>query len=170
LAKLYVGILSCFIRDGQIQTADKRPTNGHIPLVIDHKSPRRGQINANYSHHDNFAVAMPRIKRQTIFYPAPLPAPLPREIPVPPKYVRFSPGLFDTRDFGVDTHLPAMFLSEAEDPEMGKGLFTTMPAYPGDVLAKYGVEITRAKAKKLSKEVRFPLCDSNLEMVEYDAI
>ena len=98
---------------------------------------------------------MPRIRRATVFFPRPLPAdpPVLREIAVPAKYVRFFPGVFNKKGLGHGVQLPGLYLATAEDPDMGFGVFTTRPAYPGNYLLHYGVEITHARAKELSLKV-----------------
>jgi hypothetical protein len=104
---------------------------------------------------------MPRIRRQTVFFPTPLPEPprVHREIPVPAKYVRFFPGIFNTKRYGDGVLLPDLYLGIAEEPGMGIGVFTTRAAYPREYLMHYGVEISHARAKALSDKVKVPLFD-----------
>lgn len=98
---------------------------------------------------------MTRIRRAPVFYPRPLPAdpPVQREIPVPAKYVRFCPGVFNTKRYGDGAQMPELYLGTAEDPQMGFAVFTTRDAHPGTLLMHYGVEISEERAKKLSLKV-----------------
>lgn len=98
-----------------------------------------------------------RIVNPRVFYPAPIPVPAPRKLHVPPKYVSFQPGVFNTIKYGPGVQLPAFYLAPAEDPTMGDGVYTTRPANVGDFLLHYGVEIPHTRAKYLSRQVQILL-------------
>jgi hypothetical protein len=95
---------------------------------------------------------MPRIRSPTVFYPRPLPA-APQVYPVPAKYVSFNPGVSNKQKYGDGVRLPELYMATAEDPQMGFGMYTKRAAYPGSYLLLYGVEITHARAKWLSRKV-----------------
>jgi hypothetical protein len=78
-------------------------------------------------------------------------------IPVPAKYVRLSPGVFNTKRYADGVQMPDLYLATAEDPEMGYGTFTTRGVYPGTFMMRYGTEIPWARAKELSEKVCIPL-------------
>jgi hypothetical protein len=98
---------------------------------------------------------MSRIRKKTIFFPSPIPVDPQREIRVPAKNVRFFPGVFNRKRYGYGSQMPELYLATAEEPAMGLGVFTTRPAYPGNYLMHYGVEISHARAKHLSDQVWF---------------
>ncbi len=95
---------------------------------------------------------MPRYRRPKVFYPRQLPAAA-QVYPVPTKYVRFYPGVSNTKKYQDGVQLPDLYMATAEDPEMGFGVYTTHVAYPGDYMLHYGVEISHARAKWLSRKV-----------------
>lgn len=72
---------------------------------------------------------------------------------VPAKYVKLSPGVFNTKRYADGVQMPKLYVATAEDPEMGYGVFTTRGVYPGTYMMHYGTEITRARAKELSEKV-----------------